>query len=444
VKQPVFSDKQILLLYFLTLIVLGTGLLLLPSSYLEGRLGVLDALFTTVSAVCVTGLSTVATQNFSFSGQIILLSLIQAGGLGFITFSTLYLFFPGSRFSFSNTAIIQEYYGSEQIQKPKNIIRRIIGFTLLIELAGMLIIYPGMLRQGVEKPVFSSVFHGISAFCNAGFSLYPDSLTQFSSNPVVMTGLSFLIISGGMGFMVLWNIFRVLKHPKQYKLRYHSKIMLLFTTILLLLGFIVFFLMERNRLFADMPLNEAAAAALFQSITTRTAGFNTVVQGEFSTPSYLLNLLLMLIGGGSGSTAGGIKVTTMFLLVLIFIKGIDDHGEITFLKRRINRDLLSRAGLYFLKALAMLFLSVFLISVFESFCWNSTAGFREILFECVSALGTVGLSMGITADLCDMSQLILICTMFAGRIGLFTIIIPAVTPETVYNIRYPEAEVLIG
>jgi len=301
-----------------------------------------------------------------------------------------------------------------------------------------------MLMQGVERPVFSSVFHGISAFCNAGFSLYPDSLTRFASNPVVMTGISFLIIFGGMGFMVLWNIFRVLKRPKQYKLRYHSKIMLLFTALLLLLGFIVYFLMERNRLFADMPLKEAAAAALFQSITTRTAGFNTVDQGGFSTPSYLLNLLLMLIGGGSGSTAGGIKVTTMFLLVLIFIKGIDDHGEITFLRRRISRDLLSRAGLYFLKALALLFLAVFLVSVFESFSWNSVAGFREILFECVSALGTVGLSMGITADLSDMSQMVLICTMFAGRIGLFTIIIPVVTAETVYNIRYPEAEVLIG
>lgn len=404
----------------------------------------LDALFTTVSAVCVTGLSTVSTEHFSFSGQIILLSLIQAGGLGFITFSTLYLFFPGSRFSFSDTAIIQEYYGSEHIQKPKNIIRRILAFTLLIELVGMLILYPGMLKQEVERPVFSSIFHGVSAFCNAGFSLYPDSLTRFASNPVVITGISFLIISGGMGFMVLWNIFRVMKHSRHSKLRYHSKIMLLFSAILLFLGFIVFLLMERNRLFADMPLKKAMGAALFQSITTRTAGFNTVDQAGFSMPSYLLNLVLMLIGGGSGSTAGGIKVTTMFLLVLIFIKGIDDHGEITFLRRRISRDLLSRAGLYFLKALVILFLSVFLVSVFESFSWNSMAGFREILFECVSALGTVGLSMGITADLSDMSQMVLICTMFAGRIGLFTIIIPVVTAETVYNIRYPEAEVLIG
>lgn len=443
-KLPVFSDKQILLLYFLILILLGTGLLLLPSSYKLGKLTILDALFTAVSAVCVTGLSTVATQNFSFSGQLILLSLIQAGGLGFITFSTLYLFFPGSRFSFTNTDIIQEYYGSEKIQQPKKIIQRIVFFTIFIEVLGMLILYPGMLRQGVEKPVFSSVFHGISAFCNAGFSLYPDSLIRFSSNPLVMTGISFLIISGGMGFMVLWNVFHVLKHPKKKRLRYHSKIMLLFSAILLFLGFLVFFLVERNSLFASLPLNKAVGAALFQSITTRTAGFNTVDQSGFSTPSYLFNLLLMLIGGGSGSTAGGIKVTTMFLLVLIFIKGIDDHGEITFLKRRINKDLLSRAGLYFLKALAILFISVFLISVFESFNWNSPAGLKEILFECVSALGTVGLSMGITSELSDLSQLVLIFTMFAGRIGLFTIIIPVVTPETVYNIRYPEAEVLIG
>ncbi|MDC7233849.1 MAG: TrkH family potassium uptake protein [Spirochaetales bacterium] len=443
-KRTYLSDKQILLLYFLFLIASGTGLLLLPSSFRTGRLGILDALFTTVSAVCVTGLSTVPTGDFSFSGQIILLCLIQAGGLGFITFSTLYLFFPGSRLSFSNRAIIQEYYGSENIQKPRKIIRRILTFTLLIELTGMLIMYPGMVRQGVENPVFASVFHGISAFCNAGFSLYSDSLTRFASNPAVMTGISFLIITGGMGFMVLWNLFQMVRTSGKRKLKYHSKVMLFFTAALLLLGFLIFFFMERNRLLAGLSLPEALGAALFQSITTRTAGFNTVDQAGFSMPSYLLNIVLMLIGGGSGSTAGGIKVTTMFLLLLIFIKGIDDRGEISFLQRRISRDLLGKAGLYFLKALAILFVSLFLVTLFESFSWNSTAGFQAILFECVSALGTVGLSMGITSELSDLSQLVLICTMFAGRIGLFAIIIPVVTPETVYNIRYPEAEVLIG
>ena len=438
------SDKQILLLYFLSLIFLGTLLLLLPSSFSEGRITPLDALFTAVSAVCVTGLSTVDTGSFSFSGQIILLCLIQAGGLGFITFSTLYLFFPGSRFSFSNMAIIQEYYGSEHIQKPERIIRRILFSTLILEVIGMVILYPGMIRQGVDRPLFSSVFHGISAFCNAGFSLYSDSLTRFSSNPIVMTGISFLIITGGMGFMVLWNVARVCRTRGRVKLRYHSRVMILFTPVLLTLGFVVFYLMERTRLFHSMSGIESVGAALFQSITTRTAGFNTVDQAGFSLPSYLLNLVLMLIGGGSGSTAGGIKVTTMFLLLLVFIKGIDDNGEITFLKRRINTNLLTRAGLYFMKALAILFLSVFLVSLFEALHWNSTAGFREILFECVSALGTVGLSMGITSDLSSLSQLVLICTMFAGRIGLFAIIIPVSSMDRAYNIRYPEGEVLIG
>ncbi len=438
------SDKQILLLYFLSLIFLGTLLLLLPSSFSEGRITPLDALFTAVSAVCVTGLSTVDTGSFSFSGQIILLCLIQAGGLGFITFSTLYLFFPGSRFSFSNMAIIQEYYGSEHIQKPERIIRRILFSTLILEVIGMVILYPGMIRQGVDRPLFSSVFHGISAFCNAGFSLYSDSLTRFSSNPIVMTGISFLIITGGMGFMVLWNVARVCRTRGRVKLRYHSRVMILFTPVLLTLGFVVFYLMERTRLFHSMSEIESVGAALFQSITTRTAGFNTVDQAGFSLPSYLLNLVLMLIGGGSGSTAGGIKVTTMFLLLLVFIKGIDDNGEITFLKRRINTNLLTRAGLYFMKALAILFLSVFLVSLFEALHWNSTAGFREILFECVSALGTVGLSMGITSDLSSLSQLVLICTMFAGRIGLFAIIIPVSSMDRAYNIRYPEGEVLIG
>ncbi|MDA3958915.1 TrkH family potassium uptake protein [Oceanispirochaeta sp.] len=443
------SDKQILFLYFLILIISGTGLLLFPSSYSagtsdSGKLKTLDALFTAVSAVCVTGLSTVSTGQLSFSGQIILLCLIQAGGLGFITFSTLYLFFPGSRFSFSNTAIIQEYYGSEHIQKPKNIVIRIMGFTLILEILGILIIFSGMTRQGVEQPFFSSIFHGISAFCNAGFSLYPDSLTRFRSNSLVMGGVSLMIITGGLGYMVLWNLVRKIGSPGKVKMRYHTKVMILLTFILLLLGFLLFFFLERNKLFADMDTGEALMAALFQSITTRTAGFNTVEQAGYSDPSYVLNLILMLIGGGSGSTAGGLKVTTIFLLSLIIIKGIDDHGEIPFLKRRISKDLLNRASLYFFKAMILLISSVFLVSLFESFNWNSTVSFQEILFECVSALGTVGLSMGITSELGDLSQLVLICTMFAGRIGLFAIIIPAVSPESVYNIRYPEGEVLIG
>jgi trk system potassium uptake protein TrkH len=443
-RFPALTDKQTLFLYFIVLIVLGTGLLMLPSSFDNGPLGLLDALFTAVSAVCVTGLSTVATGDFSTSGQIIILFLIQAGGLGFITFSTLYLVFPGSRFSFSNMAIIQEYYGSEHIQKPERIVRRILGFTFSFELAGMVMLYIGMRRQGVDRPLYSSVFHGISAFCNAGFSLYDDSLTRFSGNPVVLAGISFLIITGGLGFLVHWNIQQYVSSRGKKRLLYHSRIMLVFTPLLIALGFLVFFLMERHRLLASMGTGEAVGAALFQSITTRTAGFNTIDQGGLSQPSFVMTLFLMLTGGGSGSTAGGLKVSTMFLLSLILIKGIDDKGEIPFMKRRISQDLLNRASLYFMKASVILMISVFMICLFESVRWNSSIPFRDIVYECCSALGTVGLSTGITSDLSSWSQSALICTMFAGRIGLFAIIIPAVHSESVYNIRYPEGEVLIG
>jgi len=443
-KNVNLSDKQILFIYFLTLIVVGFLLLILPTSGKSHSIPILDALFTAVSAVCVTGLSTIPTDQFSHSGQIIILLLIQSGGLGFITFSTIYLFFPGSRFSFSNMALIQEYYGSEHIQKPKKVVRRILGVTFLIEFAGIIIIYAGMMRQGVDQPLFSSIFHGISAFCNAGFSLYPDSLTRFRTNPLVMTGVSIMIVTGGMGFMVLWNLFRKVRSPRKIRLRYHTKVMILCTGILLLSGFLIYYFVERHRLFNGMATKDAMAAAFFQSITTRTAGFNTVDQARFSSPSYILNIMLMLIGGGSGSTAGGLKVTTAFLLFMIMFRGIDDHGEIPFLRRRISGDLLNRASLYFMKAMMILVASVFLICLFESFRWSGSFGFQEILFECVSALGTVGLSMGITSDLGELSKVVLICTMFAGRIGLFSIIIPVVRPETIYNIRYPEGEVLIG
>lgn len=445
-KKSVLSDRQLLLFYFTVLILLGVLLLSLPFSY-AGRQPAhwIDRLFTAVSAVCVTGLATFPTTDLSRVGQIFLLILIQAGGLGYITFTTLFLFFPGARFSLRDSSIIQQYFGENQILQPRRIMLNILGFTFCLEFLGTVILYGGMLRQGVGHPFFSSFFHAVSAFCNAGFSLYPDSLTRFSANPIVIGGVSLMIVSGGLGFMVLWNLGKKIRYGKKVRLMYYSRLMLVLTPLFILGGFTFYLIQEWHDLFAHMTRGEAVLAALFQSITTRTAGFNTIDQGELSTPSLIATLYLMLTGGGSGSTAGGLKVSTMFLLTLILVQGVDDHGEVSFLHRRISRDSLNRAGFYFLKAMMILTISVLLISIVEESRWGGGFNFMQILYECVSALGTVGLSMGITADLQPLSKLVLIATMYAGRIGLFAIIMPQVYQSEAYrHIRYPKGEVLIG
>jgi trk system potassium uptake protein len=445
-KKTVLSDRQLLLLCFLSLVLFGFILLSLPVSYKNGSpASWIDRIFTAVSAVCVTGLATFPTSDLSRTGQIFLLILIQTGGLGYVTFTTLYLFFPGTRFSFRSSSIIQQYFGENQVLHPRRIMLNILGFTFGIEFLGGLLLYWGMISQGESAPLFSSLFHAVSAFCNAGFSLYPDSLTRFTGNFRVLTGISLLIISGGLGFMVLWNLGKKFRYGKKVRLMYHSRLMLVLTPLFLLAGFFFFFLEEWDGLLAGLPRREALGAALFQSITTRTAGFNTIEQGGLSHPSLIVTLFLMLTGGGSGSTAGGLKVSTIFLLTLTLIKGVDDHGEVSFLKRRISREQLNRAGLYFMKAITLLFLSVLLVSLVEEGGWGGQFSFIDILYECVSALGTVGLSMGITEDLHILSKIVIIFTMFAGRVGLFAVIMPQIyASEAQKYIRYPKGEVLIG
>ncbi len=445
-KRKTLSDRQLLFLYFITLILTGVLFFSLPHTYKDGNpKPVIDRFFTVVSAVCVTGLSTFPTGDLSRAGQVFLLFLIQAGGLGYIAFTTLFLFFPGLRFSFRDSSIIEQYFGNSRVLNPRRIIRNILGMTFSLELAGAVVLFWGMRAQGVAHPGFSALFHAVSAFCNAGFSLYADSLTGFARNPVVITGVSFLIVTGGLGFMVLWNLGRKIRHPGGVSLMYHTRVMLVLTPLFILGGFLFYLFQEWNGAFSLMGLKEAAGAALFQSITTRTAGFNTVDQTSLSSPSLLITLFLMLTGGGSGSTAGGLKITTIFLLSLILMKGVDDHGEVTFLQRRITRDHLNRAGVYLMKAMALLFLCVLLILLVEESLWGSSPGFLAVLFEGVSALGTVGLSMGITSQLHLLSKIILICTMFAGRIGLFAVIMPQAYEQEVQKyIRYPKGEVLIG
>lgn len=437
-------ERSILFLFFISIIVMGTILLFLPFSWSkEVEYSFIDALFTSVSAVCVTGLSTIDITGMTSFGKTVLLILIQIGGLGLITFSSMFLALPRRKLSIANSNIIKNYFTNEEIVNPKYIIRIVLKVTLSIELLGAFFLYFGFKGAGVENPVFKSIFHSVSAFCNAGFSTLDGGLVIFRDNPFSSITFMVIIITGGMGFMVLYDLFDLFR-LKDFKLLLHTKIMLLGTVILILSGAVFYYIFEFNsETLAGLTWYQKILPAFFQSVTTRTAGFNTIDQGAMTLPSKVVSLGYMLIGGGSGSTAGGLKVTTGFLLICVLYQGLDEKRGITIFNRKIDSSNLTRAAVFFSKAIVLLFVAIVGILVAESYCGNRFS-FMEIIFESFSALATVGLSLGITAELCLVSKIILIFTMFAGRIGLFSLILPTHIEKIDRKVNYPPGEVLIG
>lgn len=440
-KSYISSGKLLFFSYFIVNIFLGSILLRLPLSWNgSSSIHYIDALFTSVSAVCVTGLTTVNTSDFSRFGQTVILFLIQAGGLGIITFSTIYLALPGSRVSLKNSKIIKEYFITDSNLTPRDIVKAILTVTLFTELTGMIMLFIAFSREDIQNPLYSSLFHSVSAFCNAGFSLFPDSLESFRNNVLVNITIASLIVIGGIGFMVISDI-NMFISGKRKKLRVHSKLMLIATASLILLGAIVYGILEWNGVFAGMPLKEKIMPIFFQSITTRTAGFNSVRQADLTSSSKFFSLLLMFIGAGSGSTAGGIKVSTAFILFIILFKGVNNSGEVRLFNRRLTSDNLTRAALFFVKAVFIVFISIFLLLFFEA---GNGYSQLNIIFESFSALGTVGLSTGITPQLSMAGKLVIIATMFAGRVGLFALIMPMHVSYKDRFVDYPKGEVLIG
>lgn len=437
------KERDILFIFFISIIVFGSILLSLPFSWKPGvQYHIIDSLFITVSAVCVTGLASVDINYFSPFGKIILLLLIQVGGLGLITFSSMFLALPKKRLSLVNTKLIQNYFTNENIVDPKYIVKVVLRLTIIIELIGAIFLYISF-KDKIAHPVFTAVFHSVSAFCNAGFSTIPGGLVTFRDNLSVNLTFMLLIITGGIGFMVLWDLFDLLI-GKDFILLLHTKIMLISTFVLILSAALLFYIFEySNPEIIDLSWNEKILPAFFQSITTRTAGFNTLDQSLLSMPSKAITLGLMLIGGGSGSTAGGIKVTTAFLILYGITQGLNDKKGITIFNRKISSINLTKAGLFFVKAIVIVFLTILGLLIVESFYGNRFS-FMEISFESFSAIGTVGLSLGITGKLSVFSKLILIFTMFAGRIGLFSLILPVNEVKFDRTVEYPEGEVLIG
>lgn len=437
------SEKLTLFGFFTTAILLGSALLALPAAWNGPRpLTYLNALFTSASAVCVTGLTVVPTDEFSRFGQLVILLLIQTGGLGIISLSTLFLAVPKRKISFRSIRVIREYYLDTIEYEAGSIVRNIVVATLSIELLGSVLLYFAFRPTVHHRLIFVAVFHSISAFCNAGFSTFSAGLTGYVSNTFVSLAVAFLIVMGGLGFVVLQDLWKRATGDRR-RLMLHSRVVLAATVVLVLFGLGVYLALEwNNQLRALSPVHRVVAA-LFQSVTTRTAGFNTIHESRMEPTSKLFTLLLMFIGGAPGSTAGGIKVTTMAIIVLAAYRGVGREGSLAIGRRRIAPRAIAQAHIFAIKALALLFLCVFLLTLTELHAGRTRLSFLQIVFESFSAFGTVGLSVGATSNLTEFGKVVIILTMFAGRVGLISFAIPG-AGKRLAAVEYPEGEVLIG
>ena len=422
---------------FLGIILLGTMLLALPVSTRDGHsIGLFDSLFTATSAVCVTGLVAVDTgTTFSLFGQAVLLVLIQVGGLGFMVFATQAMILLGRRISIKNRMLIRESMNGASLSNLGGMARFYLLLALGIEAIGAALLANRFFPMyGVRRGLWFAVFHAVSAFCNAGFDLFGNfsSLTAFAADPLVLLTVAMLIVQGGIGFSV---ILEVLRNRQGFRnLSLHTRIVLTLTLALLLAGTGFYMLVERGRM--DI-LN-----AFFQSVTMRTAGFNSVDLSSITDGSKLFSSLLMMIGASPASTGGGMKTTTVAVVVLLIFSVVKGDGEVNASRRRISADTVRRALAVVALFLSMLLLGTLSLSIIE----NGRFSLADILFECSSAMGTVGVSAIGTPNLHPASRAVLLPIMFLGRVGPLTLAIAVARRQGRVNpaSKYPEEKIMIG
>ncbi|MDD4765660.1 MAG: TrkH family potassium uptake protein, partial [Atribacterota bacterium] len=434
------SPNQILVLGFLSIIIIGTFLLHLDiASSSDRSIKWIDALFTATSATCVTGLIVLDTgRDFSIFGQWVILILFQIGGLGIMTFSTMFAFLLGRKISLRQRLIIQESLNQFSIGGLVRLAKYIIFFTIFFEGLGTILLYFNWHNlPDAHSPLFLSFFHAVSAFCNAGFSLFSDSLEQFNLNIGINLIFLVLIVFGGIGFLVLVELY---EFPKKQRLSLHSKLVLVVTIILLIIGTTGLFLLERNNSNTLQPLmlKGRILGSLFQSATARTAGFNTISIGLLGNASLLLLIILMFIGASPTSTGGGIKTTTFSIAFLWMYYTLKGRRHLYLFYRQISTKILNKAWAILMLSLSWILAMTMLISYYEKF------DFIELLFEVVSAFGTVGLSTGITGMLSPAGKIIIILTMFLGRLGPLSLALSLIIDRHPESIQYPEGHVMVG
>ena len=459
-KRMIINPAQLFILSFLFIILVGCGLLLLPNAT-HSNISIIDALFTSTSAVCVTGLTVVDTGSFyTHFGQYIILMLIQLGGIGIMTFTSYFSFFFKAGSTYENQLLLSAMNNTEKIGEVYETLKKIILITFIIEGIGALLIFQSIDIETIPSfldRTFFSVFHSISGFCNAGFSTLQNNLYEpsFRFNYPVHLVISFLIILGGIGFPIVFNLMNYVKvffrnlvlyfwGRKQFIrqpriINVNTRIVLVTTAILIVLGTILVYIFEYNNTLAEHGFWGKIITAFFGSVTTRTAGFNSVDTSLLNTPTIMVVIFLMWIGASPGSTGGGIKTSTFAIAFLNFLSLAKGKPKIEVFKYEIAQNSVNRAFAIITLSVLVLSISIFSISLFDI-----EKGLLNISFECVSAFGTVGLSRGITATLSNPSKFVLIITMFIGRVSMLTIFIAVFKKLAHHKYHYPTEEILIN
>lgn len=416
IKNYSLTYPKIVAIGFAFLILLGSFILMLPISQKNHDITYMQALFTATSATCITGLVPFDTfSNWSVFGQIVLLSLIQIGGLGFITILAVVISLPKKRMSLRQKMLLKESVGSVNLGETMELFKSVLIFTISCELAGALLLMTRFIPMvGVKRGIYMGIFTSISAFCNAGFDLMgqfspSSSLTTVNTDPVIMFTIMLLIVFGGLGFFV-WNDMKEQKF-KYSKFSAYTKLVLVTTAILIVGGTVLFFAFERNVTLKGMNFDQQVMNALFCSITPRTAGFNSVDIGAMTEQSRALTIILMFIGGSTGSTAGGAKTTTIAILVVCMLSNMKNKSEVTVFGRRIDQTVIQNAVAIVLMNLFNIMLGTTIISFAQP-----SLKLSDVIYEVASAMGTVGITTGITPSLNTISSLVIIVLMYIGRL----------------------------
>ncbi|WP_226678719.1 TrkH family potassium uptake protein [Mesobacillus jeotgali] len=437
------DPPKVLVFGFGAIIILGTLLLSLPVSTVDGRgLPILDALFTATSATCVTGLVVVDTgDTFTRFGEMVILSMIQVGGLGFMSFATLLAFILGKRISFKERLVIQESLNNETVEGIVRLVKRIFLFTAVVEISGGIILSLRFSQEmAAGKAIYYGFFHAVSNFNNAGFDLMGGfkGLTAYAEDPIVNITMITLITLGGIGFIVMNELF---DYRKTRRLSLHSKIVFAISAVLVFGGALLIFILEFNNpsTLKPMTMTGKMFGAFYQAVTPRTAGSNTLNIPDLKQSTLFLIIFLMFIGASPGSTGGGIKTTTFAVLIGAVKSQIRGREDVTFFGRRMD------PGIIF-KSLTVTLISLFLVVLITMVLTITEQGkdFLMIFFETVSAFSTVGLSMGLTPELSSIGKILITITMFAGRVGPLTLAFAVAKKRKENHYRYPAGKVMIG
>lgn len=438
--QPV----QILALGFAAVILTGAILLTLPISSVDGKwTPFIDCLFTSTSAVCVTGLVTLDTgTHWTVFGQIVIMLLIQTGGLGFMTFATFFAVLLGRRISLRERLIMQEAYNAFNIQGMVRLMLYVMGITFSIEGIGALLLMTQFIPQyGWAKGIYFGIFHAVSAFCNAGFDLIGGfkSLTSYVENATISLTIGGLIVIGGIGFAVITELINT---KDLRRLSLHSKVVLTTTAVLITVGAVMFFVFEYSnpKTMGPLSMKGKILASIFASITPRTAGYNTISTGDMTMAGKFLTIILMFIGASPGSTGGGIKTSTATLLFMTVMAVIHGNDDTEIFKKRIGKPLVYRAAAITLISFTLVIGVTMILAITQK------GDFIEFLYEATSAFGTVGLTLGLTPRLTLIGKIAIILTMYSGRVGPLTLALAFAhkMQTTSSAIKYPEDKLLVG